>query len=55
MAISSIIVIFTMAGVVVAAEEKVCTSFCSSLGMLQSSHGKSCADIYQIYDVIFSC
>ena len=27
---------------------KVCTSFCSNLGMLQSSPGKSCDDIYQI-------
>ena len=35
-------------GAVVTAEEKVCSSFCSSLGMLQSSPGKSCADIYQI-------
>ena len=48
MAISSVVVIFTIAGPVVTAEEKVCSSFCSSLGMLQSSPGKSCADIYQI-------
>ena len=32
----------------VTAEEEVCSSLCSSLGMLQSSPGKSCADIYQI-------
>ena len=32
---------------VVSAEEKVCTSFCSSFGMLQNSPGKSCNDIYQ--------
>ena len=32
----------------VAAQEKVCSNFCSSLGMLQSSPGKSCNDIYQI-------
>ena len=43
---SSIIVILSIAMVV--AEEKTCSSFCSSLGMLQSSPGKSCADIYQI-------
>ena len=30
------------------AEENVCTGFCSSLGMLQSSPGKDCNDIYQI-------
>ena len=48
MAISSVIVILTMAGAVATAEEKVCSSFCSSLGMLQFSPGKSCADIYQI-------
>ena len=45
---SSIIVILFIAGSVVMAEEKMCSSFCSSLGMLQSSPGKSCADIYQI-------
>ena len=32
----------------VAAQEKVCSSFCSTLGMLQSSPGKSCNDIFQI-------
>ena len=32
----------------VAAHEKTCSAFCSSLGMLQSSPGKSCDDIYQI-------
>ena len=30
----------------VAAEEKICSTFCSSLGMLQSNPGKSCDDIY---------
>ena len=35
-------------GHLVAAQEKVCSSFCSSLGMLQSTPGKSCNDIYQI-------
>ena len=47
-AVSSIIVILSIAGAVIMAEEKMCSSFCSSLGMLQSSPGKSCADIYQI-------
>ena len=28
--------------------EQVCSNFCSSLGMLESNPGKSCADIYQI-------
>ena len=32
----------------VATQEKVCSNFCSSLGMLQSNPGKSCHDIYQI-------
>jgi len=32
----------------VAAQEKVCSSFFSSLGMLESNPGKSCDDIYQI-------
>ena len=32
----------------VAAEDKVCSNFCSSIGMLQSNLGKSCNDIYQI-------
>ena len=48
MAISSVIVTLTIAGAVVTAEEKMCSNFCSSLGMLQSSPGKSCAEIYQI-------
>ena len=30
------------------AEEKTCSNFCTSLGILQSSPGKSCDDIYQI-------
>ena len=48
MAISSVIAILAIVGAVVTAEEKVCSTFCSSLGMLQSSPGKSCAEIYQI-------
>ena len=31
-----------------ASGDKVCSSFCSSLGMMQSNPGKSCDDIYQI-------
>ena len=31
-----------------AVSEQVCSSFCSSLGILQSNPGKSCGDIYQI-------
>ena len=48
MTISSVLVILTIAAAVITAEEKVCSSFCSSLGMLRSSPGKSCAEIYQI-------
>ena len=48
MTISSVIIILTIAGAVVTAQDTVCSSFCSSLGMLQSSPGKSCAEIYQI-------
>ena len=29
-------------------QEKVCSSFCNSLGMMQSNPGKSCKDIYKI-------
>ena len=47
-AVSSIIVILFMTGAAVIAKEKTCSSFCSSLGMLQSSPGKSCAEIYQV-------
>ena len=32
----------------VVAHEKICSAFCSSLGMMQSSPGRSCDDIYQI-------
>ena len=32
----------------VAGQEKVCSAFCSALGMLEASPGKSCDDIYQI-------
>ena len=48
MAVWSIIIILTAASGVVMAQEKVCSSFCSTLGTLQSSPGKSCDDIYHI-------
>ena len=43
-----IIIILGLACHFVAAQEKVCSSFCSSLGLLQTNPGKSCDDIYQI-------
>ena len=43
-----IIAVIGWAGLAVATQEKVCSSFCSSLGMMQSNPGKSCDDIYQI-------
>ena len=43
-----IIVILGLACHSVAAQEKVCSSFCSSFGLLQTNPGKSCDDIYQI-------
>ena len=46
--LSSIMIILSITVSMAVAEEKVCSSFCSSLGMLQSSPGKSCADIYRI-------
>ena len=50
MTVWSIIIILTAAsaGSVVTAQEKVCSTFCTTLGMLQSSPGRSCDDIYQI-------
>ena len=48
MVISSVLVFLTIAGVVVTAEDKVCSNFYSSLGILQSSPGKSCSEIHQI-------
>ena len=35
-------------GCLVADGEKMCSNFCSALGMLSTSPGKSCNDIYQI-------
>ena len=46
-AISNIVAILSVAGSAALAEN-TCSSFCSGLGMLQSSPGKSCTDIYQI-------
>ena len=43
-----IIPIAASVGSVVMVQEKVCSSFCSSLGMLESSPRKSCDKIYQI-------
>ena len=40
--------IFLIGYHVAMSQEKVCSSFCSSLGMLESNPGKSCDDIYQI-------
>ena len=48
MTVWSIIIILTVAsaGSVVMAQEKVCSSFCTTLGMLESTPGESCDDIY---------
>ena len=49
MAISSVALILILTGAVATAEEEACSRLCNKcLGMLQSSPGKSCADIYQI-------
>ena len=47
MMITTVFILLT-AGYLVAAQVNTCSSFCSSLGMLQSSPGKSCDDIYSI-------
>ena len=46
---SILIIILTaaLAGSEVMAQEKVCSTICTTLGMLESSPGKSCDDIYQ--------
>ena len=44
--ISALVII--LVGNLVAAQERTCSTFCSSLGMLESNPGKSCDDIYQI-------
>ena len=44
----AIIAVLGWACHLVAAQDKVCSNFCSSIGMLQSTPGKSCDDIYQI-------
>ena len=50
MTVWSIIIILSAAsaGSVSMAQEKVCSTFCTTLGMLASSPGRSCDDIYQI-------
>ena len=42
------VVLAIWACLIVAAQEKTCSTFCSSLGILQSNPGKSCDDIYQV-------
>ena len=44
----TVVVIILTTGCLVAAQGSTCSSFCSSLGMLESNPGKSCDDIYQI-------
>ena len=46
--VSEVCVLFILMGCLVANGENVCSSFCSALGMLSTSPGKSCNDIYQI-------
>ena len=51
MMVAWIIIIFTIldsTNQLVAANERVCSSTCSSLGMLETNPGRSCNDIYQI-------
>ena len=48
MTVWSVIIILSVVGSVVMAQEKTCSSFCTSLGMLESSPGESCDDIYQV-------
>ena len=45
---SIIVILVALVNQFVVAHEKVCSSFCSSLGMIQSNPGKSCNDIYKI-------
>ena len=44
----SSVVITLLAGLATARDTGTCSSFCTGLGMMQSSPGKSCDDIYQI-------
>ena len=48
MTVWSVIIILSVVGSGVMAQEKTCSSFCTSLGMLESSPGESCDDIYQV-------
>ena len=42
------VIVITLIVVPAAAQEKTCSAFCTSLGMMESNPGKSCDDIYQI-------
>ena len=42
------VVLAIWACLVVVAQEKICSTLCSSLGMLQANPGKSCDDIYHV-------
>ena len=50
MAVTKLVIITVIGWIchLAAAQEKTCSAFCSSLGMLQSNPGKSCSDIYQV-------
>ena len=39
---------YLSSSLLVTTQESTCSSFCTSLGMLQSNPGKSCDDIYKI-------
>ena len=39
---------YQSSSLLVTAQENTCSSFCTSLGMVQSNPGKSCNDIYKI-------
>ena len=45
---SIIVILLVCVSQMVISQEKVCSSFCTSLGMMESNPGKSCQDIYQI-------
>ena len=50
MAVTKVVIITVIGWAchLVAAQDKVCSAFCTSLGMLQSSPARSCDDIYQM-------
>ena len=45
---TNILILLGCVSQIVLGQEKVCSSFCTSLGMMESNPGKSCNDIYQI-------